>query len=111
MTLRSLPKTEWQGYCDRMSKGLLGKQAEIEVTGLPFGDQVAAKWLALFGITYDPKDDLVEIALEGLDHLIHRPREISVEDGPEGLTAMEIVGADQRRQIVKLRAPLMLTRH
>jgi hypothetical protein len=93
-----------------MSKGLLGKQAEIEVTGLPFGDHVAAKWLPLLGIAYDPKSDLVEIALEGLDHHIHQPREISVEDGPEGLTAMEIVGADQRRQIVKLREPLMLMR-
>lgn len=111
MAPRSLPKTEWQAYCDRMSKGLVGKQAEIEVTGLPFGDRVAAKWLPLLGITYDPKSDLVEIALEGLDHLTHQPREISVEDGPEGLTAMEIVGADKRRQIVKLREPLLLTRH
>lgn len=53
----------------------------------------------------------MEIALEGFDHLIHRPREIAVEDGPDGLTAMEIVDADQRRQIVKLREPLMLMRH
>jgi hypothetical protein len=49
----------------------LGKQAEIEIAGLVFGDHVAAKWLPLLGITYDPKGDLVEIALEGLDHLIH----------------------------------------
>jgi hypothetical protein len=111
MAPRSLPKTEWQSYCDRMSKGLLGKQAEIEVTGLTFGDQMATKWLPLLGITYDPKGDLVEIALEGLDHLIHGPREIAVDDGPEGLIAMEIAGADQRRQIVKLKEPLLLTRH
>jgi len=109
MTARSLPKTEWQGYCDRMSKWLVGRQAEIEVTGLSFGVHTAAKWLPLLGITYDPKSDLVEVALEGVDHLIHQPREIAVEDGPEGLTAMEIVDADKRRQIVKLREPLMLT--
>jgi hypothetical protein len=111
MAARSLPKAEWQTYCDRLSKGLLGKQAEIEVTGLTFGDQLATKGLFLFGITYDPKGDLVEIALEGLDHLIPGPREITVNDGPDGLTAMEIVGADKRRQIVKLKEPLMLTRH
>jgi hypothetical protein len=109
MAARSLPKAEWQGYCDRISKGLLGKQAEIKVSGLTFGDHLATKWLPLLGITYDSKDDLLEVALEGLDHLIHHPREISVEDGPEGLAAMEIVDADQRRQIVKLREPLMLT--
>jgi len=110
MTARSLAKAEWQGYCDLMSKGLLGNQAEIEVGSLVFGDQVAAKWLQLLGITYDPKDDLVDIALEGFDHLIHQPREIFVEDGPEGLRTMEIVGADQSRQIVKLRQPLMITK-
>lgn len=110
MTTRILPEMEWQGYCDRISKGLLGKQAQIEVTGLMFGDQMATKWLPMLGITYDRKGDLVEIALEGFDHLIHEPREIAINDGPEGLIAMEIVGADQRRQIVKLKEPLMLTR-
>jgi Family of unknown function (DUF5335) len=103
MTARSLPKTEWQGYCDQISKGLRGKQAEIEILGLTFGDQKATNWLPLLGITYDPKANLVEIAMEGLDHLIHGPREIAVEDGPEGLSAMEVVGADQRRQIIKLK--------
>jgi hypothetical protein len=85
-----------------------GQRAEIEVTGLTLGDQIAAKWLPLIGITYDPKDDLLEIALEGLDHLIHKPCELSVDDGPEGLKSMEIVDADQIRQIVKLMEPLML---
>jgi hypothetical protein len=42
----------------------------------------------LLGITYDPNKDLLETALEGLDHLIAHPREISVEDGPEGLTGV-----------------------
>jgi uncharacterized protein YuzE len=111
MTAQPLPKTEWQGYCDRVSKRLLGKPAEIKVTGLVFGDQVAVKWLPLLGITYDPKGDLVEIALEGVDHLIRQPQEISVEYDSGGLTAMEIVDADQRRQILKLRNPLMLPRH
>jgi len=108
MAARSLRRKEWQGYCDRIAKGLLGRQAEIKVIELPFGDHLATKWLPLLGITYDPKDDLLEIALEGLDHLIHHPREISVEDRVEGLAAMEIVDADQRRQIVTLREPLML---
>jgi Family of unknown function (DUF5335) len=48
------------------------------------------------------------VALEGLDHLIAKPRAISVEDGPEGITALEIVDADDVRQIVKLRDPVLL---
>jgi uncharacterized protein DUF5335 len=108
MAPRSLAKPQWQAYCDRVSKGLAGKRAQIEVTGLRIGDQIAAKSLPLLGITYDPKDDLLEVALEGLDHLIQKPRAISVDDGAEGLMSMEIVDSDGRRQILKLMDPLML---
>lgn len=108
MASRALPKEEWQTYCDRISKGLAGQRASVEVAGLALGDQVAAKWLPLFGITYHVKDDLLEIAMDGLDHLIHKPREVAVLDGPTGLASMEIVDADRRRQIVKLMEPLLL---
>jgi hypothetical protein len=40
-----------------------------------------ANWVALIGLVYDPKDDLVDVALEGLDHLIHNPRDIYIEQG------------------------------
>src|SRR3974377_214725 len=109
MASRALPREEWQTYCDRISKGLAVYRAHIEVAGLALGDQVAAKWLPLFGITYGAKDDLLEIAMEGLDHLIHKPREIAVDDGPSGLGRMEIVAPDGRRQIVKLMEPLLLS--
>src|SRR5262249_44964390 len=75
---------------------------------LSLGDQVEAEWLPLLGIAYDPHDDIVEVALEGLDHLIPKPRDIYVEDAPGGLVALEIVDADDVKQIVKLRDPLML---
>jgi Family of unknown function (DUF5335) len=39
-------------------------RAEIEVASLALGDQVEAEWLPLLGIAYDPKDDLVQVALE-----------------------------------------------
>ena len=87
---------------------LEGKRAEIEVLSLRLGDQVEAEWLPLLGIVYDPKDDIVEVALDGLDHMIRKPREIYVEDGAQGLLALEIVDADDVRQIIKLRDPLAL---
>jgi nucleotide-binding universal stress UspA family protein len=108
MAIRALPKEHWRSYCDLISKGLAGQRAHIEVAGLSLGDQVAAKWLPLFGITYDAKDDLLEIAMEGLDHLIHKPGEIAVDDGPSGLGRMEIVDSDRQRQIVNLMEPLLL---
>jgi hypothetical protein len=108
MTVRKLEKREWRPYLDRVSRGLVGKRAEIEVASLALGSQILAEWLALSGITYDPKDDVVEIALDGVDHLITGPRELYVDEGPLGVTSVEIIDAGGVRQILKLRDPLML---
>ena len=48
---------------------------------LALGGQVQANWVALIGLVYDPKDDLIEVALEGLDHLIHNPPDIGAVAG------------------------------
>lgn len=105
---RKLEKPEWRSYFDRMSKGLDGKRAEIEVASLGLGDQVAARWVPLIGIVYDHKDDIVEVALEGLDHLIWKPRTIYVEDDAGELTGFEVIDAEGTRQIVKLKEPVAL---
>jgi hypothetical protein len=108
MATRKLDKKKWKTFFDRVSKMLEGKQAEIEVASLRLGAQVEAEWLPLHGITYDHKDDLIEVTLDGLDHIITKPREIYVEDGIAGLESVEIVDADGVKQIVKLRNELML---
>lgn len=108
MSIRQLQRSEWQAYCDRISKGLEGKRAQIEVAALPLGDQIAAKWVPIIGITYDPKDDILEVALEGLDHIIHKPRSLAVDESGAGLASLEIVDGDGRKQIVRLQEPLML---
>ncbi|HLQ89218.1 MAG TPA: DUF5335 domain-containing protein [Xanthobacteraceae bacterium] len=106
--IRKLDKPQWRPFLDTISKLLEAKEAEIEVASLDLGDQVQAKWLPLIGIAYDPNDDVVEVALDGLDHMIHRPREIYLDNGASGLTSLEIVDADGARQIVKLKDQLML---
>jgi hypothetical protein len=108
MTIRKLEKQEWRPFLDTISKLLEGKQAEIEVASLDLGDQDLAEWLPLHGITYDPNDDIVEVALDGLDHMIQQPREIYLDDGASALTSIEIVDAKGVKQIVKLRDQLAL---
>lgn len=63
---------------------------------------------AYCGVTYDPKDDLIEVALDGVDHLIEKPREVWIDDDVESLLSIEIVDAEGGRQIIKLRDPLAL---
>jgi uncharacterized protein DUF5335 len=106
--LTKLDKSEWQRFFDTVSKALIGKTAEVEVTSLDLGAQVEAEWLPLIGVTYDRKNELFEIALEGVDHLIHKPREVYVDNAPLGMVSFEVVDGEGRRHIVQLRDPLML---
>ena len=110
MAFRALEKLEWKDYFDHLSKNLIGERAEVEITGLALGDRIEARWIPLIGITYEPKADVLEIAMQGLDHLIHRPRDIVVADSPEGLESMEINDSEGRKQIVKLMKPLRYPR-
>ena len=105
---RKLERAEWRPFLDRISKGIAGKQAEIEVASLDLGDQIEADWVPLIGLVYDPKDDIVEVAVEGLDHLIHKPRELYVEEEGGELSSLEVFDADGTRSIIKLKDMLML---
>lgn len=105
---KQLEKTVWKTYFDSVSKILDGKYVEIEVAALNIGDQIAAEWLPLFGITYDPHDDLIAIMAEGLDHMIRRPREIFIESEGVDLLSMEVIDSDGISRIVRFREPLLL---
>jgi hypothetical protein len=109
MTVSKLEKVTWHPYFDTVSKALVGKRAEIEVNALPLGAQLEAEWLTFYGITYDSKSDLIEVVLEGLDHMIHKPSEVFVDVDAAGmLKSVEVIDGDGLQQIVKLRDPLML---
>lgn len=108
MAIRKLEKAEWRAFFDRMSKGMPGKRAEIEIASLALGNEIEAEWLPLLGVTYDPKDDVLDVALAGLDHVIRAPRELYIDDGSSGLTSLEVIDGDGVHQIVKFRDPLML---
>ena len=108
MAVRTLEKSEWHGYFDRVSRALLGNRAEIEVASLELGDQIEAEWVPVLGITYDQKGDVLEIVLLGLDHLIPKPRHIFVDEGLTGPSSLEVVDHAGVRHIVQLREPLML---
>ena len=101
--------SQWARLLDAVTNSLTGKQADIEVVSLDLGDQIAAEWAPLIGITYDRKNDLIEIALEGLDHMIHSPRELFIDYAVgDAVAAIEVVDADENRQIVRFKDPLAL---
>src|ERR1700732_3402936 len=106
--IMKLEKSQWRGYFDRVSKALVGKRAEIEVASLKLGDRIEAEWLPLLGISYDPKNDVIDIAIEGVDHLIPKPREVYVEENGLELSSLEVIDAEGTHQIIVLRDPMMM---
>lgn len=108
MVAEQIDRTRWAPFFDGVTKSLVGKQVYIEVVSLDLGDQVQVEWAPLIGITYDDKDDLIEIALEEHDHLIRSPHEVLVDSGFGGIVAIAIGDGDGNRQIVKLKDPLAL---
>jgi hypothetical protein len=104
----NVPQAEWRDFFDRMSKALTGKWAEIEVASLDLGDQITAEWVPMLGITYDSKDDLLDVALDRYDHLIRHPKQIVVDEEQGGIASVAVVDADGTTQIVRMKTPLML---
>ena len=68
MALKQLARPRWQAYFDHVSKKLGAESVKIEVTGLGLGDQVAANWIELTGLSYDPHDDALTVFAAGLQH-------------------------------------------
>jgi hypothetical protein len=107
-TFHTVGQADWRPFFDRMSKALLGKWAEIEVASLDLGDQIVVEWIPLLGITYDSADDLLDVALDRMNHLIRHPTEIIAEEAAEGLCSVAVVDTDGVRQVVRLKEPLKL---
>jgi len=103
-----VPRRQWREFFDRMSKALTGKWAEIEVASLDLGDQIAAEWVPMIGITYDSKDDLVDVALDRYDHLIRHPKQVVVDEKNGAVASVAVVDADGSTQVVRMKTPLML---
>ena len=109
MAATEIDRSNWAPFLDTITNSLIGKRAEIEVVSLDLGDQIEAEWTPLIGITYDRKDDLIEIALDELDHMVRSPRQLFVDYGiGDIVAAIEIVDGEGTRQIVKFKDPLAL---
>ena len=108
MPIKELDKSEWSKYFDGVSKTIGPINVEIEIAGLLLGSQVEVSSLPLTGLTYDTKNDLLEVATESVDHLIHHPKEIHADYGMDGLHSVEVIDADNNHQIIKFVEPVAL---
>ena len=107
-TSRTIPREQWRTFFDSIADGLIGKRVEVEASSLDLGDQIVADWMPLLGLSYDSADDLVDVSLGDLNHLIRKPTAIYVQEGPNGIQTIAVASADGATQILHLKDPLML---
>ena len=67
MAITELDKSRWKDYFDRVSKTLRTKLVELDIESLKLGDQLEVEWAPLVGLTYDPKDDVMAVLVEGVE--------------------------------------------
>jgi len=108
MALLKLKRRMWYAFCNGVTGQLAGKRAEIEIASLDLGAQVIARRLPLLGLVYDRRNDALQIAIEGLDHVVLRPRELYAEYGPRGLQSVGVLDSQGAWQILLLRDPMSL---
>lgn len=108
MSIKEIEKKEWQNYFDNFSKKYLKDEepeyVEITVLDNSSGAQLKSNWMPLYGITYDDKNDLLEIEMDKLKRLIRQPEKIYVDEADNGwLLSFEVVQRDGTKDIIETR--------
>ena len=106
--MRELAKAQWQSYFDRLAPLLRASVVEVEATGLRLGPHVAADWVRLAEVSYDPAADLLEIAAHGGERRIAHPAKVRVREDDGCLQSIEVLDGHGGHEVVIFRQPLRL---
>ena len=99
---RKLEQDKWEPYFNMMTKVVKGKEVEIEVLRADLGAQTDITRRRLLGLSYDPRDNVLEVECEQIDHLIEDPREVFIDVDGADLKSFLVVQGDETKQVVKL---------
>jgi hypothetical protein len=108
-----LPRSQWQARLEELTKQHEGHAVAIELLDHEFGDEAEVEMLPLAYIEFDPKDDVVIVAVGGRDgrypvvlrHMVEHPQRIMADSYGEGRVALDIVDGDGDHTIVTIQAP------
>ena len=107
------PRDTWRAQLDDLTEQFAGGSVTIEVLDREFGDEEEAQRLPLAFIEYDPKDDVVIVAVGGesarypvvLRHIVRDPQNVVVDTlggGDDAPVAVDVAGGDGGHTIVTI---------
>lgn len=96
MQTREIPRSDWSDFFDSFSREHAGWLLTMEVMGNDVGAQVEARELPLVGVSADPRENTIWVALgkepdDHITHGVHKVTHVRLEQTDEG--------ADQALQI------------
>lgn len=74
----------------------------LSIMGEKIGVQPETEGSALIGISYDPEDEVFEIATPNVSHRVTNPEEIYVREEAGRLSSVEIISEDGTKQLIEL---------
>jgi hypothetical protein len=104
-----VPRDKLEKYFDEFTKHFLRNEstntADVELLAKDWGDQFEAEGAHLVGVTYDPKENALELTFEYGQHRTYHPAEVwTVEEETDGFVrAIELVHDDGTREVVRVR--------
>jgi hypothetical protein len=104
----AVDRGEWVTLLDKVTADHEGQYVTIEVLGSTFGDEEAADRLPFVYATYDPRDDVVIVAVGGrsgrypvvLRHMVDHPTEVAASEADRDGAGLKVVEADGTTTIV-----------
>jgi hypothetical protein len=107
---QDLSRDDWRAHFDELSRSVRGAEVTIEIAGEDVGDQIAVERLALTGISYDDKDDVLVVGVdapggspEEYEHIISEPERVQVATLGDGETTYDVTDADGRQHLIRIR--------
>lgn len=94
---KQIERSEWQTFVDQFSENNLNRPVTVEILSDELGDEFFAEGAPFMALDYDPKkqESLLISVGEGENlstHTVSNPKELWVEESPEGnALALEIV--------------------
>jgi hypothetical protein len=106
---KKIPREQLVEYFDAFTKRFLRDDSpeavDVEVIAPDWGDQVAVRGVRLEGITYDPRSEALEFALDVGDHRVYKPKEVWAVEEPGGfVSSIEVVRGDGTKEIVSVKS-------
>ncbi|MER7519255.1 DUF5335 family protein [Streptomyces sp. NPDC126499] len=105
---RVLDRGTWTTALDELTEAHGGELVSIEVLDPAIGHQYAAERLPFSYLTYDPKDDVVIVAVGGrsprdpvaLRHMVRHPKEIDISTVGVPEPAVRVLDGDDAATLI-----------